>query len=252
MGLTNVERQRLWRKRHAVEVNRHIQQLKLAHPSQRRKQDTYRSPKGNNGANVVIPSSTAVLVRDVKRSNTLGDNYEDATSTVEGGEEGMSTWLDTAVQSPLPTLRMVEESASSRFNPSTTPKLIHPNMPRSLEKREKDALRYLVLCVDNPRAFRHAIDSVPDSSIRRVCDAVLNATKGDAKRKLTPAQRALCNKYKRSIDILVSPKKSLKTKRSLLRSARKQVGGSVFVPMLVQAAFDTLGSALIPPATKHL
>ena len=71
---------------------------------------------------------------------------------------------------------------------------------RSPEKREKDALRYLALCANNPIAFRHAIDTVPESSIRRICDAVLNATKGDVRRKLTPAQRRLCDKYKRSID----------------------------------------------------
>ena len=117
---------------------------------------------------------------------------------------------------------------------------------RAPEKREKDALRYLALCADNPIAFRQAIDTVPDSSIRRICDAVLNATKGDVRRKLTPAQRHLCDKYKRSIDILTLPTKSLKVKRLLLRSAKKQVGGSVFVPLMLQAALDTLGSALIP------
>ena len=121
---------------------------------------------------------------------------------------------------------------------------------RSPEKREKDALRYLALCANNPIAFRHAIDTVPESSIRRICDAVLNATKGDVRRKLTPAQRRLCDKYKRSIAFLISPKKSLKTKRLLLRSAKKQVGGSVFVPLMLQAALDTLGSALIPSPTQ--
>jgi hypothetical protein len=119
-------------------------------------------------------------------------------------------------------------------------------MSRPPEKREKDALRFVALCGDNPRAFSRAIELVPDSTIKRICDAVLNATKGDAKRKLTPAQRRLCNKYKRSIDILVSPKPSLETKRSLLRSVKKQVGGSIFVPCMIQAALDTFGSALIP------
>jgi hypothetical protein len=56
---------------------------------------------------------------------------------------------------------------------------------RSPEKRVKDAVRYLVLCVDRPIAFRHAIDALPDTSIRRICDAVLSATKGDARLMLT-------------------------------------------------------------------
>ena len=122
---------------------------------------------------------------------------------------------------------------------------------RAPHKREKDALRYLALCANNPRAFRQAIDNVPDSSIRRICDAVLNATKGDARRKLTPTQRRLCEKYKRSIEFLASPTNSLERKRDLLRSAKKQVGGSVFVPLMLQAALDTLGSALIPSSTTQ-
>ena len=119
-------------------------------------------------------------------------------------------------------------------------------MRRSPEKREKDALRYLALCANNPTAFRHAIDAVPDSSIRCICDVALNATEGDVRHKLTPEQVSLCHKYKRSITTLLDVKKSLKAKRSLLRSANKQSGGSVFVPLMLQVALDTFGSELIP------
>jgi hypothetical protein len=122
---------------------------------------------------------------------------------------------------------------------------------RTKVKREKDMLRYLVLCANNPTAFQHAIDGAPESTIRRICDAVLNATNGDVRRKLTPADRRLCDKYKRSIAILLAPKKSLKTKRRLLRSAKKQVGGFVFVPLMLNAALDTLGSSLIPFAQQQ-
>ena len=111
-------------------------------------------------------------------------------------------------------------------------------------------MRYLALCANDPIAFRQAIDTVPESSIRRICDAVLNATKGDVRRDLTPAQRRLCDKHKRLIAFLVSRKKSLKTERLLLRSANKQAGGSVFVPLMLQAALDTLGSALVPSPTE--
>jgi hypothetical protein len=119
-------------------------------------------------------------------------------------------------------------------------------MGRPPEKREKDALRYLALCVDCPIAFRHTIDTVPDSIIRRICDAVLNATEGHARHKLTSEQHRLCIKYKRPIATLVDAKKSLKVKRSLLRSANKQAGGSTFVPFMLQAALDTFGGGLIP------
>jgi hypothetical protein len=75
---------------------------------------------------------------------------------------------------------------------------------------------------------------------------VLNATEGDARYKLTSEQRRLCDKYKRSIATLLDVKKSVKAKRSLLRSVNKQAGGSVFVPRMLQAVLDTFGSGLIP------
>jgi hypothetical protein len=110
----------------------------------------------------------------------------------------------------------------------------------------KGCLRYLVLCVLRPVAFRHTIDALPDSNITRICDAVLNATKGLGRLKLTSEQHRLCNKYERSITTLVDGKKSLKAKRTLLRSANKQAGGSAFVPLMLQAAVDTFGGGLIP------
>jgi hypothetical protein len=224
MGMTNAERQRLWRRRHAVaEAKQPIKQVKLAQPTQYRSEDNYRPPNGGDeGVSTTPGYSTPVWLHDEQRSDSLGDSYGDS----------------------------VEDAEVSKLSEGVAPSKSVASAGRSPAKREKDALRYLALCLDNPTVFCRTIDTLPDSSIRRICDAVLNATKGDAKYKLTPAQRTMCNKYKRSIDILVSPKESLATKRRLLRSAKKQVGGSVFVPMMLQASLDTLGNALIPP-TYH-
>jgi hypothetical protein len=220
MGLTSAERQRLWRKRHAVEAKRHIKQLKLAQPTQHRSKGGHLPRNGDDDVVSTTPSySASAWLRDAQRSDSLGD--EDIEGDVE----------------------------VSNISEELTPSMHTPSAMRPRAKREKDALRYLALCVDNPTVFNRTIDTLPDSSIRRICDAVLNTTKGDAKYKLTPAQRTMCNKYKRSIDILVSPKESLATKRRLLRSAKKQVGGSVFVPIMLQASLDAFGNALIPPTS---
>jgi hypothetical protein len=55
---------------------------------------------------------------------------------------------------------------------------IDPTLP---EKQAKDAIRYLALCAATPTAFRHAIDVLPNSSIRRIYDAVCDvASNGHA------------------------------------------------------------------------
>jgi hypothetical protein len=142
--------------------------------------------------------------------------------------------------------QVAEVACDAKRNPHAHEGVRKLTTGRSPEKRGKDVLRDLALCVDCLLAFRHTTDTVPDSTIRRICDAVLNVTKGGARDRLTSEQRRLCNKYQRSTTTLLDPKKSLKAKRSLLRSANKQTGGSVFVPFVLQAALDTFGSALIP------
>jgi hypothetical protein len=225
MGLTNAEYQRRWRAKHKVESLKHLEHLKLAHSARKRR---------------VGYGSWLSRMSDAEWSRSGVD--DDAVNTyLESTKSDDQCWTAREITHGQYHVPQLARGDADEYK--TT-------IGRSPAKREKDALRYLALCVDNPTVFNRTIDTLPDSSIRRICDAVLNASKGDAKYELTPAQRTMCNKYKRSIDILVSPKESLATKRRLLRSAKKQVGGSVFVPMMLQASLDTLGNALIPP-TNH-
>ena len=210
MGLTNAEYQRRWRAKHKAESSKHLKQLSLARAARK-----HQSGYGDKSPGL----------SDRERSQCRWDDEDAAKTHYEPTESE-------------------HQYEATRADDEDMCKL---TAGRSPEKREKDVLRYLALCVDCPTAFRHAIDTVPESTIRRICDAVLNATEGDARHKLTREQRRLCDKYKRSIDTPLDVKKSLKAKRSLLRSANKQAGGSVFVPLMLQAALDTFGSALIPP-----
>ena len=107
------------------------------------------------------------------------------------------------------------------------------------EKQAKDAIRYLTLCANTPTAFRHAIDVLPKSSIRRIYDTVCKGAKADAQVKLSPKQRRFCTKY------AADSRASSKTKRRLLRSANKQAIRSVFGPLMLQVAFDTSASGVV-------
>jgi hypothetical protein len=228
MGLTNAECQRRWRARHKAESLKHLEQLRVTRRTVRKRQ----SGSGD--------WSSGVSGEEASQSGA-----DDTVSTCYDPTES-----DYGQEVAPPITRnphqVSEVACDGKRNPHAHEGVREPTMDRSPEKRGKDALRYLALCVDCPLAFRRTIDTVPDSTIRRICDAVLNVTEGDVRYRLTPEQRRLCNKYQRSITTLLDPKKSLKAKRSLLRSANKQAGGSVFVPVVLQAALDTLGSALIP------
>jgi hypothetical protein len=108
------------------------------------------------------------------------------------------------------------------------------------EKQAKDAIRYLVACANTTTAFRHAIDVLPKSSIRRIYDMVCKGAKADAQVKLSPKQRRFCTKY------VADSRASSKTKRRLLRSANKQAIRSVFGPLMLHVAFGTSASGVVP------
>jgi hypothetical protein len=235
MGLTNAERQRRWRVKHKAKSFHHLEQLQQLARTTR--QGGYRG----------WPSD----MRDEEASQSGAD---DSASTccepTESYHQHKTTRVTTSSAYRVPQLQCEERSEPQwlhqRQEGDDDMDVCKLTAGRSPEKREKDALRYLALCVDHPIAFRRTIDTLPDSSIRRICDAVLNATEGDARLKLTSEQRRLCDKYKRSTAFLTSPTNTLKRKRELLLSAKKQVGGSVFVPLMLGAALDTFGRGLIP------
>jgi hypothetical protein len=229
MGLTNAECQRRWRARHKAESFKHLETLRVTHRMVPKRQTGYGDWSSGVSGEEASQSGADDTVSTCYESPTESDYRQDGAPPI--------TWNPHQV---------AEVACDAKRNPHANDGVYNPTMGRSPEKLGKDALRYLALCVDCPLAFRHTIDTVPDSTIRRICDAVLNVTEGESRDILTSEQRRLCNKYHRSIATLVNPKKSLKAKRSLLRSANKQAGGSVFVPLMLQVVLDTFGSALIP------
>jgi hypothetical protein len=104
----------------------------------------------------------------------------------------------------------------------------------------KRTIKYLAVC-KNPSAFREVIRFAPDSVIKSICNASLNALKGEV--VLSEAQRKQLSKYRKSVIYLTS-KVPLPAKRNLLLS-REQRGGFAFVPLLLSAVIGSLGSAFL-------
>jgi hypothetical protein len=235
MGLTNAERQHRWRVKDKAKSFHHLEQLQQR---ARNHQGDYRGWPSDMCGEEASQSGADDSATSTYEELTETDHQHEATRAITS-----NTYQVPRLVCDEPSGSQWLRERSKRYDDEDVRKL---TMGRSPEKREKDALRYLALCVDHPIAFRRTIDTLPDSSIRRICDAVLNATEGDARLKLTPEQHRLCDKYKRSTAFLTSPTNSLKRKRDLLRSAKRQVGGSTFVPLMLQAALDTFGRGLIP------
>jgi hypothetical protein len=260
MGLTNAECQRRWRAKHKAESLTHIERLRRARPAHKHQSGYGNWSSGTNGVegnHSGADDAASTYHEPTKIDHQYGTARVTAANPYQVSQPARTTTANPYQVPQLPrtitaypyqvhqpprtitaTLYQATQPARNGVRKTTT--------ERSPEKREKDALRFLALCDNQPTAFRSVIDTLPDSSIKRICDVVLNATKGDVRQMLTPEQRRLCEKYKRSIAILLDKKKSLEVKRSLLRSMNKQAGGSVFVPPMINATLDMFGTELIP------
>jgi ABC-type methionine transport system ATPase subunit len=109
-----------------------------------------------------------------------------------------------------------------------------PRGARSIDnsKTVKRTLKYLA-CVKDPRAFSAVIRAAPDDVIKNVCDAALNAKEGDL--QLTESQKRVFRRHSKKIEELLSPRRSIKSKRDLLKR-QGQKGGFPFLPLLLGAA----------------
>ena len=102
----------------------------------------------------------------------------------------------------------------------------------------KRAIQLLSICKDRC-VNRKILERAPDSVIKNVCNAALNAERGDV--KLTPSQKKLFAKHRGLISKLTNKKLSLATKRRII-----QKGGiwPILIPAILSAVIGALGSAI--------
>lgn len=106
----------------------------------------------------------------------------------------------------------------------------------------KRTVKYLAVCKD-PAVFRQVVQSAPDSVVKSICNASLNAISGDV--VLTGAQLKHLGKFRKSVIYLTLKTVPLPRKRALLLSKDEQAGGFAFVPLLLGAALGSLGSSFL-------
>ena len=102
-------------------------------------------------------------------------------------------------------------------------------------------VKFLSVC-QNPVTFIQVLKTAPDSVIKIICNAALNALKGDV--GLSEDTKEFLHKYRKSVVILTSKSISLARKRNLLKSKSKVIGGFLFVPTLLTATLKSLGDRL--------
>ena len=101
----------------------------------------------------------------------------------------------------------------------------------------KRYVKFLSIC-KSPSATKEVLKTAPDSVVKTICNAAINAFQGDV--QLSKTQKTRLKKYKSAIQSLISKDKPLKTKRKILI----QKGGWSIVPILLSAVIGTLGSSL--------
>jgi hypothetical protein len=106
----------------------------------------------------------------------------------------------------------------------------------------KRTVKFLASC-NYPPTFRQVVHSAPDSVVKSICNAAINALAGDV--VLTDEQRKHLHKFRKQIIYLTSKKEPLPHKRALLESKNSQLGGSAFVPLLLSLVIASLGSAFL-------
>lgn len=101
----------------------------------------------------------------------------------------------------------------------------------------KRVVEYIAVC-HNYTAYQAVLKSSPDSVIKYICNAVINAFKGDI--VITKSQRKFLKQYRQSVHILVDPIKGLNKKRKIIISKNSYS----FIPKILSIVLNQLGSAL--------
>jgi hypothetical protein len=102
-------------------------------------------------------------------------------------------------------------------------------------------VKFLSVC-QNLTTFIQVLKTAPDSVVKIICNAALNALKGDV--GLSDDIKDHLHKYRSAVITLTSKTVSLARKRHLLESKSKVIGGYYFVPALLAATLSSLGDRL--------
>jgi len=105
------------------------------------------------------------------------------------------------------------------------------------KKSTKRTIKYLATRPSNT-IIKTIIKESPDSVIKAICNAALNAERGDI--HLSRNQKIIFKRFKKQISQLTSPFIPIANKRRVI-----QVGGGFFaaIPLLLSTVLSSIGSA---------
>ena len=112
--------------------------------------------------------------------------------------------------------------------------------PRKKNPKLKRSIKYLATC-KHPEIISRIIAKSPDNGIKSICDAILNAARGEV--SLKPKEKKKLASYRKLIERLIQRGPTAKSKRHLLN----QTGGSILgllIPTVLGAVLSTLGPKL--------
>ena len=112
--------------------------------------------------------------------------------------------------------------------------------PRQKNPKLKRTIKYLATC-KHPEIISRIIAKSPDNVIKSICDAALNAARGEV--SLKPKEKKILAAHRKLIERLIQRGETAKSKRHLLN----QTGGSILglvIPAVLGAVLSTLGPKL--------
>ena len=107
-------------------------------------------------------------------------------------------------------------------------------------KSVKRAIKFLAVCRE-PRINQAILKRAPDILLKRICNAALNAERGDV--KFSKRHRKILAKYRNPIGVLTDPQEPIHRKRRIFTQRGGGVA-AVILPLILQGVMQTLGSLL--------
>ena len=117
---------------------------------------------------------------------------------------------------------------------------------KSTQTDVKRTVKYLSVC-RNPNIARLVVKDSSPAVIRTICNAALNAQRGDV--FLSPSVKASFRRNRRAFDILIDRKRSIESKRRFITQR-----GSGFLGLLAPllgTVLGSIGSAIFGPKQQQ-
>ena len=110
----------------------------------------------------------------------------------------------------------------------------------------KRYVKFLSVCKD-PKCVKTLLHSAPDHVIKTICNAALNAQRGDV--RISKSHKRLFQQHRKLFASLVNKKVPIKVKKRQL--IRQKGGAFPLIPILLSTVLSSVGSLLFSNKSKE-